>query len=195
MCGPRPFSSIRAARVSFASFGVLLLAVAPAVAAPPPMAPGVTRAIAALLQEKALRTPNQRKLGSRLIHADRMRRGIAIAEGITSLAVDLDQDAVGRVLVDIHADVSRTVLERIESLGGSVLSSHPRFGAIRARPPLDRLEELAADSAIRQIRPADRAYMRGINVSEGDGAHRANAARSNFVSQCLRRLPLGGGLQ
>ena len=37
-----------------------------------------------------------------------MRRGLAIAEGVPSLTVDLDQDSAGRVLVDIDADVSQT---------------------------------------------------------------------------------------
>ncbi len=177
----RQTSSIRAARVSIASFLLVLLTPATALAAPsPPLAPGVSRAIEGLLREKALRTPGQRKLGSRLIHADRMRRGVAIAENVPSLAIDLDQDGAGRVLVDIKADVSRSLLERIESLGGRVLSSDVRLGAIRARLPLDRLEELAVDPEIRRIRPADRAYTRAINVSEGDGAHRANTARSSF---------------
>ncbi|MBY0401839.1 hypothetical protein K2X89_16215, partial [Myxococcota bacterium] len=154
------------------------LAARPALALEP--SPRAAAAIGALMKEKALRTPAQRKLSSRLIHADRMRRGVPVAEGVARLDVGLDRDAEGRALVDVKGAITPALLARIEALGGSVVSSHPRFRSLRARLPLAALEPLAAEPAIERIRPADRAYTHALNVSEGDGAHRADAARANY---------------
>jgi hypothetical protein len=161
---------------------VLLASIAPAPAASDPQwpAPEVARQIEALLQEKSGRSLAQRKLSSRLIYADRMRRGVAIAANVYSLHSDVEVDEAGRVLVDVSADVSDALLARIEAMGGAVVSSHERRGAIRMVAMLDRLEDLAADSAIRNVRPADRAYTRAVDVSEGDSAHRADLARNSY---------------
>ena len=102
-------------------------------------------------------------------------------------------------MVDIRADVTPTVLKRIRDLGGTVISSVPKYQAIRAQLPLRAVERLAALDAIRTIRPADEARTRAQaaplspaprtrtvdfpvtrkdDTSEGDVAHRANSART-----------------
>ena len=83
-----------------------------------------------------------------------------------------------RVMVDIRTDVTPTVLKRIRDLGGTVISSVPKYQAIRAQLPLRAVERLAALDAIRTIRPADEAVTRKDNTSEGVVAHRANSART-----------------
>ena len=103
-----------------------------------------------------------------------------------------------RVLVDIRADVGPAVLARIRELGGAVVDSVPRYGAIRAELPLDALEPLAGMDAVLSIRTADEAVTHGQargfpaatgaeppgsraagkqDTSEGDVAHRADEAR------------------
>jgi len=62
----------------------------------------------------------------------------------------------GVAVVDIQAEVTQRVLDRIRELGGSVISSFAKYGAIRAALPLARLCELAAMSEVRFIRPAER---------------------------------------
>ena len=81
-------------------------------------------------------------------------------------------------MVDIWADVTPTVLKRIRDLGGTVISSVPKYQAIRAQLPLRAVERLAALDAIRTIRPADEAVTRKDNTSEGVVAHRTNSART-----------------
>ena len=68
--------------------------------------------------EKAKRTPTQQKIDSQLLYADKMRRGVPIAEGVPTQRVDLDKDDQGRVLVDIKADVTDALLQYIESWAG-----------------------------------------------------------------------------
>ncbi|MFO0689816.1 MAG: S8 family serine peptidase [Myxococcota bacterium] len=192
MRGSRPSSSIRA-RATVAAMGLLsgplvlvLVAVArvaspaPSISTSPSPSPGAVATIDALLAEKAGRTPVQRKLASRLIHAERMHRRVPIAAGLRSLAIGLDRDATGRVLVDLKGEIGPALAARIEALGGHVVSRHPPLRALRAWMPLGALETLAAEPAVERIRPADRAYTHALNVSEGDGAHRANLARSTY---------------
>ena len=64
-------------------------------------------------------------------------------------------------MVDIRADVTPAVLTRIRELGGTVISSVPKYQAIRAKLPLRAVEMLAGLDAIRTIRPADEARTRG----------------------------------
>ena len=112
------------------------------------------QSIEAILAAKAQRTPVQRKLSSQLLDAiqspaDSTHRRTPPA-GV--------QDMV--VTVDIRADVTPVVLARIQTLGGTVLSSAPQYRAIRARLPLTALEPLARLDAVQFIRPADQAITR-----------------------------------
>ena len=70
------------------------------------------------------------------------------------------------MLVDIRADVTPAVLERIQALGGTVLHSVPKYRAIRARLLLAAVEPLATLDAVQTIRPADRAHTRGRAPTE-----------------------------
>ena len=168
----------------------------------PELPPALGRQIEALLAEKAQRTPAQRKVSSHLLHAARVARGEEIAGGsalrLSAVAVAAD----GTVLVDVRAGVTPAVLARIEALGGSVLSSVPRYDAVRARLPLAAVEALAELDDVQTIRPADEAVTRGqaaaaiqaatraadagpavprkVNTSEGDVAHRADQARRQY---------------
>ena len=123
------------------------------------------------------RTPTQRKLNSQLQDALRAPLQKPTAAGTSRLQAT-DPDAKNeRVMVDIRTDVTPTVLKRIRDLGGTVISSVPKYQAIRAQLPLRAVERLAALDAIQTIRPADEAVTRKDNTSEGVVAHRANSAR------------------
>ena len=129
-----------------------------------------------LLDEQ--RTPTQQKLNSQLQDALRAPLQKPPVAGTSRLQAT-DPDAKNeRVMVDIRADVTPTVLKRIRDLGGTVISSVPKYQAIRAQLPPRAVEMLAALDAIRTIRPADEAVTRKDNTSEGVVAHRANSART-----------------
>ncbi|CAN5909931.1 S8 family serine peptidase [soil metagenome] len=113
--------------------------------------------IEALLAEKAARTPAQRKISSALLYK-RSGRFDAVqavvskdpAKRITSLA---EQDAQCRVLVDIQGEPS-AVGSAISARGGQVVGSSTVHQSVRAWVHLDRIEEIAASSSVRTIRPA-----------------------------------------
>ena len=151
----------------------------------------VGRSIEALLAQKAQRTSAQRKVSSQLLDAAGGTQ--PPADGAARRRAPDPGVADELVTVDIRANVTPAVLARIRALGGTVLSSLPRYRAIRARLPLAAVEKLATLDAVQFIRPADEAITNQslarsavartatvrntANTSEGDIAHQANVAR------------------
>ena len=152
------------------------------------------RQIEELLAAKAQRNPAQRKVSSQFLEAQRTpaQRTVnsqlldalrAPLRGTTAAGTALVQATASyakdeRVMVDIRADVTPAVLTHIRDLGGTVITSVPKYESIRAQLPLRAVEMLAALDAIRTIRPADEAATRKDNTSAGDIAHRAKSART-----------------
>jgi uncharacterized repeat protein (TIGR01451 family) len=133
------------------------------------------RQIEALMQEKESRTPAQQKIDSHLLLAIKVRRddplisAIPAARQNTALA-----DARGLTLVDIRAEVSKELQTRIEQLGGEVIYAFEKYKAIRARLPIDSLEALAAEAAVRFIAPADEGWTNSEKPARERGAATAN---------------------
>ena len=97
------------------------------------------------------------KLDSRLRDAlDRIQAGGSPASDRNPV----DVDSNGRVLVDITAVVTPTLLGRIEMLGGAIISRFPEFEAVRARVPFEQLLALAEDNSVKTVRPAEEAVTR-----------------------------------
>jgi len=145
--------------------------------APRPRAQAQIRALQAA---KAARTPAERKLASRLLHALRMRRGQPIAEGVRSLRTGVQWDAAGRTLVDVRARPTPALLAEIRRLGGSTQSAVPELRALRAWLGAQAIETLAARSDVSAIRPADPALVHQLDTTEGDVTHRADVARARY---------------
>ena len=139
------------------------------------------RQIQVILEAKQKRTPAQRKVDSQLLEEWQKAQGRPGADRM--------------VTVDLRAEVTPEVLERIRELGGTVLNSVERYQAIRAELPLSEVEALAAHDGVRSIRTADKAVTRkrlrklppdilidvlqaGSRTSQGDVAHQANTART-----------------
>jgi hypothetical protein len=137
--------------------------------------------IAALEVEKANRTPTQQKIDSHLLYADKIRLGLPIADGVPTLRLHLhlDRDERGRVLVDITADVTASLLQCIADLGGNVISSYPEYRAIQAGVPLSKIENVAAQKEVAFIQPIVHSTCNKVD-SEGDYTHQANTTRANF---------------
>ena len=129
------------------------------------------RQIEELLAAKEQRTPAQRKVISQLLDA---------AGSTQSPRAPGTASTDELVTVDIRTDVTPAVLARIQSLGGTVLNSLPKYRAIRAHLPLSAVEPLAAHDTIQSIRTADEAVTRKEDTSEGDAAHRAEVARQTY---------------
>jgi hypothetical protein len=105
--------------------------------------------------EKKNRTPEQNKISSQLLYAIYRKRGEAKRVPPGELRVKFDEK--GRAIVNIRARVTRTVLSKIKSLGGTIISSSERYRDIRAHMPLEKLEELAALKDVIAIIPGEEA--------------------------------------
>jgi Subtilase family/Abnormal spindle-like microcephaly-assoc'd, ASPM-SPD-2-Hydin len=126
--------------------------------------PNAIRQIQAIMQEKARRTPAQRKLESHLHAAGQVARGVLSVREIPALAnvnKMLVFDHARRVHVDIQGTVSKGLLAEIAAQGGTVESSFVQYGAIRAWIPLLKAEVLARRNDVTFIRPADIAILNG----------------------------------
>ena len=119
-----------------------------------PVSDAVWKQIQALQTAKAQRTPAQQKVDSQLLDAEKMLRSEPVAAGVPTLRIELDKDSEGRVLTDIDAKVSESLLQEISTLGGQVVNHFAQFDAIRARLPLAQVEALAARNDVKFIRPA-----------------------------------------
>ena len=115
-------------------------------------APGRIQTVA---DEKASRTPAQKKIDSQLLYALKQKRGET--KGVPTARIDLDLDEKGRALVDIAANVSTELKAQIQKLGGAIISDDARYRTIRARLALEKLELLAKRHDIRFIAPAAQA--------------------------------------
>lgn len=135
--------------------------------------------IAALLQEKAGRTPAQQKMDSQLVHALKKNRGQPFAPGAPNVRVDVKSETDGRVLVDMDANVTPELLALIQTGGGQVINSFAQYRAVRALVTLTQLETLAGSTNVSYIRRASEART-GKTDSEGDTTHRAIEARNTF---------------
>src|SRR5262249_49153700 len=112
-----------------------------------------TRQIQALLQEKESRTAAQQRIDCHLLQELKMSRSEPVAAGIEGLETGIAPDADGLLLVDIKANVSRSLLARIRRMGAEIINSFEND--IRARVPLAQLETLASLPRVTFIRPAD----------------------------------------
>ena len=109
--------------------------------------------------EKASRTPAQRKINSQLLQEiDRLRGGDA-RERVPSARTGVKLDERHRALVDVRAEVTPGLQEKIRSLKGTIVSTSREYHAIVAWLPLLKLECLAEDSRVSAIRPQAQPVM------------------------------------
>jgi uncharacterized repeat protein (TIGR01451 family) len=159
----------------------VVIAASAGFAAEPQVSAEVRAQIAALVNEKAARTPAQIKMDSQLVFAVKQSRGEQIAPGVGPLRTTVSADQNGRVLVDINAVVTPALLAYIQTVGGQVVNSVAMFKAIRAKVPLGQIEGLAGRADVKHVRTAAKAKTNvGSINSEGDITHRVAAARAAF---------------
>jgi subtilisin-like proprotein convertase family protein len=115
----------------------------------------------ALIEEKAARTPAQRKISSQLLYAkgnrfpalkQRLQKG-EIPKS-SELVSRMRYDDQGRVLADVKGDVDAGLQLQIEIAGGAVVTSSAEHHSARAWLPLKTLESLASQPVVRSIYPA-----------------------------------------
>lgn len=130
------------------------------------------RQMTALLEEKELRTPAQQKIDSNLLYEARRQRGQEMARGVPMLDTGINVDELGGVTVDIRAEVTRELLEAIQSAGGTIIDSLAAYRSVTARMPISAIESLA-----------ERNDVRFIMQNYGAQTHNASNASFNDIPQ------------
>src|SRR6185295_2687603 len=138
-----------------------------------------------IYQEKSTRTAAQKKLATPLVYAVRELAADAVMRDLPQLRHPYQKDKSSRLEVDLQAEVTAALLAAIRREGGSVVSSFPRYRAVRAYLPVTVIERLAERSDVAHIRPAEIPVAwslaeKKVNTSQGDVAHRAKQARESF---------------
>lgn len=152
-----------------------LLAAEVASAQSPGVEPEALRQIEILQRDKALRTPAQRKLDSRLIVAVKRQRRDPMLARMPGLLQALETRSDGAAQIDVRGHITPDLEQGIRALGGTVEASYPGASVLRAWLPVRALEPLAERPDVRWLRPAERLHTHA--VSEGDRAHLTDFAR------------------
>jgi hypothetical protein len=104
-------------------------------------------------RERDVRTLAQQKIDGRVLAAIYHRRGDAKGKAVQVSGPRIQVDRHGRALVDVRAQVRPELEKKIKALGGVVLSRSATYDSIVGWVPLQTLERLAADPAVRAIEP------------------------------------------
>jgi len=154
----------------------------PTAAANKGLSQNVRQQIALVMKDKATWTRAQRKLSSDLIYAARMDKGLPAIPGLSISPIgELKRDMVGRVLVDIRANHTLELLQAIQGMGGTVVSSHPQYNSLRVWLGLDWIALLAERPEVRTIYKASEAMTRSGSVTtQGDVAHGTSSVRTTY---------------
>ena len=126
----------------------------------------ISRQIDALIQEKKSRTPAEQKIDSQLLQAIRERAGRKMAEGLRLDPADVRANKNGDLMVDISADVSDELLDKIKALGGKIIYPSKQYHTIRAEVNMSVVETIAAYPQVRFVQAAV-LPMHGNPVSGG----------------------------
>ncbi|MCG8455678.1 MAG: hypothetical protein MI919_05305, partial [Holophagales bacterium] len=156
----------------------LWLPAGPAGASEP--SPEALAQVEALMAEKRSRTPVQQKIDSRLLVEAGLRFGNLASRLSPAFRSGVELEAGGLVRLDVEGEISEALQRRVEQLGGEVIYASPRFGTLRALLPLERVENLAESSEVREIHGVMPPVLQMINTTEGDVAHGADQARTTF---------------
>src|SRR5581483_6153942 len=147
------------------------------------------RQIAALLAEKESRTPAQKKIDSQLLQAFRESRGQQMAAGVSLAPSAVQAEKSGMLMVDISADVTDSLIERIKSTGGEIVYPSAEYKTIRARINLSDVETIAGYSEVRFIQAA----IPSITHEMSD-PNRNLAANTNDRLNIIRSLASNPGI-
>ncbi|MGC2321395.1 MAG: S8 family serine peptidase, partial [Terriglobales bacterium] len=126
------------------------------------------RQMQALQQEKASRTPAQRKIDSNILYTIRMLAGQPAAPGVDFLYTGVDLDAQDNVVVDMVANVTERLLQQLTAAGALVLYKNASLRSIRAIIPPAQIEAIAASPDVIFIWPKQGSMTRKIEPAPLD---------------------------
>ncbi|WP_290059808.1 S8 family serine peptidase [Amycolatopsis solani] len=192
------FSRVAAHAVPL-TVGALLLTTGVSAAQPSTVDAAAARTeagISALQSIKKSLSPAERKQSSQLVVEKRLRADRSLAAKLPDYRSGVGVSGAGTVAVDIAAS-GKAVANAVRAAGGTVRYTAPD-GAVRADLPLSAVDAIAGRADVAEVKPAAQATTwsepgnrdlrqavaaqaaAATQVSEGDKAHGADAARTTY---------------
>lgn len=116
--------------------------------------PTTSRQIELLIKEKKSRTAVEQKIDSRLLQALKQQQGKKTGNGINAEPVNVNADSKGNLEVDMTADVTDSLINRIKNAGGQIIYPSKQYHTIRAKINLAIVAKIAAYPEVKFIEPA-----------------------------------------
>ncbi|RSD25347.1 S8 family serine peptidase [Amycolatopsis eburnea] len=188
-----------AAHAAPLTVGALLLTTGVSAAQPSTVDAATARTeagISALQSIKKSLSPAERKQSSQLVVEKRLRADRSLAAKLPDYRSGVGVSGAGTVAVDIAAS-GKAVANAVRAAGGTVRYTAPD-GAVRADLPLSAVDAIAGRADVAEVKPAAQATTwsepgnrdlrqavaakaaAATQVSEGDKAHGADAARTTY---------------
>ena len=137
--------------------------------------------IAAVMKDKAARTPAQNKMDSHLIYAAREATAGKAFDALPQFHSNVKVSAAGKVVVDVKGDITPDLLAAIVAEGGKIVLSLPSSSMVRVKLPLGSIETIAARPDVRFIAPPPTMVVHTGSVdAESDQTMLAAVARGNY---------------
>ena len=137
-----------------------------------------------LEQAKEQRTPVEKKMSSNLLNAVRESQHVPIAAALPSVRPQaVPPQPEDRVFVTVKGQITPELQEFITSRGGTGIAALPEEKVLSAQLPLSQVEGVAARPEVKSLDFAAKAtknQARGVQDPEGDFAHAAAAARTQY---------------
>lgn len=158
---------------SLAAIAILLVLAAAAFAQSEPGKAALSQ-INVIQQVKHGFTPAQQKMDSALAFAVAQQNDSKATSAFAHMIGPFSKTSSGKVVVDVHATVSASLVQQIKAVGGDVLYESPRWNSIHAAIPLQSMEAVAAHTDVRNISSRVWAHTNiGALTTQGYVAHRA----------------------
>ena len=120
----------------------------------PALSAGVVAQINALQADKLKRTPAQRKINSRLLHAMHLvTADTAALRGLPRMPMAMPMVDGQRVWLDVRAEVTPDLVEALRALGAEVTDVSARYRHIGLKAPFTILDAIAAVPEVEYVAP------------------------------------------
>jgi subtilisin-like proprotein convertase family protein len=152
--------------------------------------------IDALAQAKAGLSPTDRKIDSKLLATDKMRRNVPLAAGVGKVATGVTLDKAGRTTVSIKATtVDKATLAQIVKLGGRVRGADQTYKTVLADLPLSSVQSVAALPAVLKISVSSGYMTSKINAGPTPLPLSAKDKAASVRARVTAALAAAGGVK
>lgn len=129
--------------------------------------PNTSRQIELLIKEKKSRTAVEQKIDSRLLQELKRQQRKKTGNARNAEPVNVNADSKGNLEVDITADVTDSLVNRIKTAGGLIIYPSKQYHTIRAKINLSMVAKIAAYPEVKFIEPAAIAQLDGSVKPDG----------------------------